>query len=295
MSNKKLNIHVRQARKTDGKTVFKFCEKTWDWGDYIEHVWDKWLKEKNGRVFVATIEGVPVGISHISIDKPSEAWLSGARTDPKWRRQGIASAITEKCLEYAKRRGVKVARLMTESFNLTAQSLLPKLGFQPIATFAETELENVTVEKNSNTRWAMQDEIEAIWNYLSTSETYRKAAGLYTVMFHYFSLDKQDLENFVEQQNVLMHCDKKGKVDGVVLISDAPKREWNENLIQTCYADGAHSTMLDIVGFLKTYCHQNGIKRILGLIPNQKQIVKAFIKQGFAKPKSINIIYEKKL
>jgi hypothetical protein len=76
----KAKISVRKARNSDREAVFKFCEKTWSWGDFIPKVWDKWLKEKNSRVFVATINGVPVGISHLSIDKPHEVWLSGEQT-----------------------------------------------------------------------------------------------------------------------------------------------------------------------------------------------------------------------
>jgi len=68
----KRRIFVRKARSSDRETVFRFCEKTWSWGDYIPKVWDKWLKQRNGGVFVATINGMPVGISHLSVDKPDE-------------------------------------------------------------------------------------------------------------------------------------------------------------------------------------------------------------------------------
>ena len=122
--NVKPKIYVRKARGSDREAVFKFCMKTWSWGDYIPKVWDKWLKEKNGRAFVATIDEASVGISHLSIDKPHEVWLSGARTDPNYRRMGVATAITKKCLEYAKHKGAKVARLTTESDNIAAQTVI---------------------------------------------------------------------------------------------------------------------------------------------------------------------------
>ncbi|MGQ9506871.1 MAG: hypothetical protein ACUVTB_03300 [Candidatus Bathycorpusculaceae bacterium] len=83
---KKAKISVRKARDSDHKAVFKFCEKTWNWGDYIPKVWDKWLTKKNSMIFVSTINDIPVGITHLSIDKPYEVWLSGIRTDPKYRR-----------------------------------------------------------------------------------------------------------------------------------------------------------------------------------------------------------------
>jgi len=131
----KLQIHVREACDADREAVFEFCRHTWSWGDYIPHVWDKWLREENGKVFVATVDGVPVGIQHITIDKPNEAWLSGSRTAPNYRRMGVATAITMKCLEYAKSMGVKVARLVTESDNKAAIAAVQKMGFKPVAEF----------------------------------------------------------------------------------------------------------------------------------------------------------------
>ena len=207
----KPRIHVRKAHPTDREAVFKFCEKTWSWGDYIPKVWDKWLKEKNGRLLVATINRVPVGISHLSMDKPHEVWLGGARTDPNYRRMGVAIAITKKCLEYAKRKGAKVARLVTESDNIAAQTVAQKLGFKPIAEFVEMTTEKITEENSKNSKWAEKTETEALWDYLQTSETYRKAAGLYTTLFHWFSLKKHDLKRFVEQRKAILQ-DRKSVV-----------------------------------------------------------------------------------
>lgn len=291
----KPKIYVRKARSSDREAVFKFCEKTWSWGDYIPKVWDKWLKEKNGRVFVATINGVPVGISHLSIDKPHEVWLSAARTNPNYRRIGVATAITKKCLEHAKRKGAKIARLVTESDNIAAQTVLQKLGFKPIAEFVEMVTENVTEEKSKNSKWAEENQTEAIWNYLQTSETYRKAAGLYTVLYHWFSLEKEDLKRFVEEQKVIVHENEKGKVNGLTLIEDATAREWRENTMQTCYIDGDYDTVFDMVKFLKSHCYALGVKKIYGFTCNHKPVTTALEKLDFKQPDSIEIVYERKI
>ena len=297
MENRKLDskIHVRKARPSDRDAVFKFCMKTWSWGDYIPKVWDKWLKEKNGRAFVATIDEVPVGISHLSIDKPHEVWLSGARTDPNYRRMGIATAITKKCLEYAKRKAAKVARLVTESDNIAAQTVAQKLGFKPIAEFVEMTTENITEENSKNSRWAEETDTNAIWGYLQTSETYRKAAGLYTVIFHWFSLKKEDLKRFIEQRKTILHLSETSKIDGIMLIDNITAQEWHENTIQTCYIDGNHTAVLDMIKFLKSHCHALDIKKIYGFTCNHKPITTALEKLGFEQPDSIEIIYEKKI
>jgi len=297
MENRKLDskIYVRKARPSDRETVFKFCEKTWSWGDYIPKVWDKWLKEKNGRVFVATIDRVPVGISHLSIDKPHEVWLGGARTDPNYRRIGVATAITKKCLEYAKQKAAKVARLVTESDNIAAQTVAQKLGFKPISEFTEMTTEKIKEENSKNSKWAEKTDTNAIRDYLQTSETYRKAAGLYTVIFHWFSLEKEDLKRFIEQRKAILHLSAKGEIDGLTLIDDATAREWHENTMQTCMIDGNYNATFDMIKFFKSHCHALGVKKIYGFTCNHKPITTALEKLGFEQPDSIEIIYEKKI
>jgi N-acetylglutamate synthase-like GNAT family acetyltransferase len=269
--------------------------KTWSWGDYIAEVWDKWLKEKNGRVFIATIDGVPVGITHLNIDKPHEVWLGGARTDPNYRKIGVATAITKKCLDYAKRKGAKVARLTTASDNIAAQAVIKRLGFKPTAEFVEMTTEKIARETGKNSKWAEKTEADIAWNYLQTSESYRKAAGLYTTLFHWFSLEKQDLRRFIQQRKAILHLNETSKIDGIMLIDDITAQEWRENTIQTCYIDGDYNEAFDMIKFLKSHCHALGVQKIYGFTCNHKPITTALEKLGFEQPDSMEIVYEKKI
>jgi len=294
-SKSKPKIHVRKARASDREAVFKFCKKTWSWGDYIPKVWDKWLKEKSGKVFIATIDQIPVGITHLSLDKPYEIWLSGARTDPNYRRIGVATAITKKCLDYAKQKGVKVARLTTESDNIAAQAAIKKLGFKPTAEFAEMTIEKIAKENSENSKWAEKTDTNAIWNYLETSEIYRKAAGLYTVLFHWFSLEKEDIKRFIDQRKAIVHLSETSRIDGLVLFDDVTAQEWHENTIQTCYIDGDPTAVLDMLRLLKSHCHALSIKKIYGFTCNHKPIITALEKLGFEQQETSEIVYEKKI
>jgi ribosomal protein S18 acetylase RimI-like enzyme len=288
-------IRVRKARVSDREAVFRFCRRTWTWGDYVPKVWNRWLKDKNGQLFTATIDGVPVGISYVSMDKPREAWLRGARTDPKYRRMGIATAITKKCLEYAKLRGAKIARLATESDNVAAQALLKKLGLKPIAEFFDADKENIAGKSSKNSGWAETVETDSIWSFLRSSELYRKAAELYTIIFQYFSLEKCDLKRFIEQRKAIVHRNDGQGVDGLVLVDDAVAREWREKVIQTCYVDGDVEVVIDMMKFLMCHCETVGIRRIRVFAPNDKQTTAAFEKLGFKVSDSLDIIYAKKI
>ena len=290
----KMQIHVREACEADKEAVFEFCRHTWSWGDYIPDVWDRWLKEENGKVYVATINDVPIGIQHITIDKPGEAWLSGARTAPKYRRMGVATAITMKCLEYAKSKGVKVVRLVTESDNVAALAAVQKMGFKPAAEFIEMTAENVLIGNGGSkaSSWANKSQLDIVWRYLQSSEIYRQAAGLYTALYHWYSLDKHDLEHFIEQRKAIINTNKDKTIHGLILVDDAVSSEWRENSIQTCYIDGEPAAISDMTKFLLAYCQTKGIRKIYGFACNHPSITKTLKKLKFEKPA---IIFEKQI
>jgi hypothetical protein len=209
---------------------------------------------------------------------------------------GVATAITKKCLDYAKRKGAKVVRLTTESDNIVAQAVIKKLGFKPVAEFVEMKTENVAEEGNStNSKWAEETEADVAWDYLQASESYRKAAGLYTTLFHWFSLEKTDLKRFIEQRKAILHLNARGVIDGLTLIDDATAREWHENTMQTCMINGDYNASLDMIRFLKNHCHALHVKKIYAFTCNHKPITTALEKLGFEQPDSIEIVYEKKI
>src|SRR5436309_1149329 len=99
------HIEVRAATEEDREAVLAFCAATWEWGDYIEHVWERWLNDPDGKLFVATADGQPVGISHMQMLTPTDAWMEGLRVDSNYRQQGIAKALSDACTAEAMERG----------------------------------------------------------------------------------------------------------------------------------------------------------------------------------------------
>ena len=119
-----VQTEVRAARPEDKDIVLAFCTHTWDWGDYIERVWDECLVDSHGELFVAVTDGRPTGVAHLRMINATDAWLEGLRVDPTYRQQGIAKALNMAMLEGALRRGATNARLVTESTNAGAIHLM---------------------------------------------------------------------------------------------------------------------------------------------------------------------------
>ena len=291
----KQKIIVRKARSSDNDAVFKFCEKTWDWGDYVPRVWNRWLEEKDGRILVATINNVPVGISHVKVLKPGEAWLEAARTDPNYRRKGVATAITKECFKFALQKDVKLVRLATNSDNTAALRALRKLGFKLVSEFVKMTCKKMEADKSEKTKWAKVRDEKEIWEFLRKSKCYAKTAGSFTILYVWASLQKEDLKKFLAERKAII-CKDQNAVSGLMLIDDGVSREWSENSVQTCYVDGTQEAVLDMIRFLKEHCRESGIKRIYGFTCDHKPITSAFDIMGFERDTLTCIyLFEKRL
>ncbi len=132
------SLYVRAARAEDKEAVLAFCQQTFSWGDYIPHVWDRWLADTSGQLLVGVLNEQPVSVMHVAIHG-TMAWLEGMRVHPDFRRQGIARLTEAEGRAWARARGCRVARLATSIKNLAAQALLHRSGYQRIAQFNEWE------------------------------------------------------------------------------------------------------------------------------------------------------------
>jgi hypothetical protein len=59
-------------------------------------------------------------------------WLSMARTDPDWRRRGVALFLQDQIAGYAKRRRITTLRLLTSSKNRASINACKKGGFRQV-------------------------------------------------------------------------------------------------------------------------------------------------------------------
>ncbi len=285
---------VKEAKPSDKAAVLRFCQNTFAWGDYIPNVWDSWLADSDGKIFVATFEGIPVGMCHVEVVKAGEAWLEAARVAVEFRRKGAASLLNDACLEWAMKRGAKVARLVTDSNNFTAQKALPKSEFEQVSDWALMEFDGCELDACKNVRFAERSDVDAIWKFLVSSECFAKSAGLFTIVFRWMSLDHARLRRFIGRRMAIVHEQSKG-IDGLVLFDDTVKYAWQENSVQTCYVDGDFEAVLNMGRFLKSHLYNDGVAKIHGVMCNYASLTLAFSMLGFMAHHSTELVYEKKL
>lgn len=130
-------VSVRPARIDDKDAILSFCVNTFSWGDYIAEVWDAWLADDRGRIFVGVVKHQPVGMMHVAFLDDGAAWMEGMRVHPDYRRLGLASAIDAAGRAYARDCGHKLARLATSVDNFAAQKTLEAEGYRRTIQYGE--------------------------------------------------------------------------------------------------------------------------------------------------------------
>jgi len=290
----KREFAIREAKASDKDLVLRFSRNTFEWGDYIENVWDYWLTDPSGRLFVATFEDKPVGMSHVAIVKRGEAWVEGARVAPEFRRIGVASLLNDASLEWALGRGAKVVRAVTDSTNYVAQKALSKLGFRFVSEWVLMEFDGCQLEASEKTRLAEKFDLDAVWSYLRASEYFKNSGGLFTVVFRWKSLGKGDLRRFVNRRMAVV-CERDKALCGLILFDDTVKYAWQENSVQTCYVDGDFEAVLSMGRFLKGILYEAGVAKIYGVMQNNAPLASAFAELGFRKRRITELVYERRL
>lgn len=123
-------MDIRPARADDLEALIAFTTDTFDWGDYVPQLLPEWLSDEDGIVMVATgDDDVPVAMARAAFLTEVEVWSHAARVHPEHRGKGIAGALAEQLMAWARAKGGRVVRLLIEDDNLASITHITKVGF----------------------------------------------------------------------------------------------------------------------------------------------------------------------
>ncbi|WP_268541551.1 GNAT family N-acetyltransferase [Candidatus Nitrosotenuis cloacae] len=120
-------MKIRHVKNSDREQVLAFCQNTFSWGDYIQNVWDMWIRK--GMFIAAENKKTPVGICHATFSK-NQVWIEGLRVNPDFRRMRYASSLVLYTEEAAKMRRCRISRMLIAQENLRSLKLAKSLGYR---------------------------------------------------------------------------------------------------------------------------------------------------------------------
>jgi ribosomal protein S18 acetylase RimI-like enzyme len=289
------DFEVRPARPEDREAVLAFCQQTWEWGDYIEYVWDEWLNNPNGTLFVVTKDGQPVAVANIRMLNKTEAWFEGMRVDPAFRQHGIGSALFDAQLAEARRRGATSARLITESTNTTAIRLLESTSMIRIGAYTIYRAEAATIPpKRSYTLerpvLATSADLDDIIDYLNTSNIFPAIGGLYYQGFTGYAITNDLLREKITAQHlyILRRWDR---LDGLVIAE--PRAGHQDKHLFIGYIDGTTESISMIAYALRHILPDLGLESITAHVPDLMMVRDAFVGAEYEWDGAIFYTYER--
>ena len=134
-----MEARVRPAKQSDKAPLMSFIKDVWGGHDYIPSVWDHWMRNKQGKVFVVEAEGTPVGMNRVRFLEDGSAWFEGARVHPAFRGRGFATLLGNNSMRFARARGARVYRLTSGSRNRAAHRQIRRMKFKEVARFSVYE------------------------------------------------------------------------------------------------------------------------------------------------------------
>jgi GNAT superfamily N-acetyltransferase len=239
-------MKIRPAKKSDKEQILSFCVDTFDWGDYIDKVWDIWFSSKNGRLLVVEDKDKSIAMSHVVLcGKSRLAWLQGVRVRPDHRRSSIATQLLDAMLAYAGRYGARQASAIVSVENVPSQRMLEKNGFSVVSKWVYYSTEDKPGPQKTVARLAACADVEKIWKYLQKSKIYQLSAGTYVKEWHWYPLDKDALCRLIKEKCVAVT----GSIDGVAVINS--KGYWNRpTVLQIVYLDSrSKKSLRDLLAF----------------------------------------------
>ncbi len=191
---------VRPARPSDKAPLMSFIKDVWGGHDYIPKVWDDWLNDKRGKMFVVEVDGVPVGMNRVRFLEDGSAWFEGVRVHPSFRGKGLASMLGENSMKFAKEKGVRIFRLTSGSHNKVAHRQIGRIRFGEVARFSVYEPRiGSKLRPTKDAQKVTMDQFPEAARLIEGSKEFRLGTGVFWHDFTAASLSPRVVRGLVEE------------------------------------------------------------------------------------------------
>ena len=275
---------IREARAEDRAAVLAFCAQTWEWGDYIEAVWDKWLGDANGTLLVAVIDDQPVGLIHVLMLSATEAWLEGMRVDPAYRQRGLAHQLSMEAVTEALQRGATVVRVLTSSTNEVSLHIIGQGFFRQIGVIAPYSASPLTSIPSHNSspdqpRLAVPSDLDDIIDYINVSNIFPATGGLYYSGFVGQRISDLLLSQKIQAGEIYL-LRRWERLDGLAMVETRQMAEMQKDddrsYLFIGYIDGTTESISLLAYSLRSEITRRNLVKVLAHIPDLIMVRDAF-------------------
>jgi RimJ/RimL family protein N-acetyltransferase len=273
-------LRLRDARAGDTEPVVEFCSRTWpEYGDYIPRVWDRWLRDRRGRLIVAELDGTPVGLAKVTDFGHGEIWLEGLRVDPRQRRRGIADAMHTEVLTTVRRLRPRTVRFCTGAPNKGSRRIGEKYGFDVIARFRYywRKSRKGTVRGDV----VAPSDRDRIYDYIVGSRFLKLSSGQIAEGWIFRKLSRRLLARYIKERRVIV-LRRAGSLAGVAIY---PYEE-NDESTTLGFVDGDPAAVKVLARNCIYLARKQGLKFCSAAVPT-RGFARLIEQAGFSRGESV--------
>ena len=123
-------ISIRENIVSDEEYINEICKGVFNSKDYLPKIWKNWIKDKNGKFFVAVWEKKPIGTYHLYFEY-KQVWMEALRVKKEFRKKGIGGILLEDAINRAQK--YQNIKLLTDSNNKAALKLFDEYNFSSLS------------------------------------------------------------------------------------------------------------------------------------------------------------------
>jgi GNAT superfamily N-acetyltransferase len=281
-----LTILVRKALPSDKESLMSFIKDIWGGHDYIPQVWDDWLEDQSGRMFVVEVDGVPVGMNRVRFLGDGTAWFEGARVHPKFRGKRLASMLGENSMRVAQDRGITTFRLTSGSNNRAAHRHVARMRFRERSRVSIYEPPSKRIFKpQEGVEQVEASGLAASTRMITESKEFKLGSGMYWDNLSAIGLTKETLLKLVDDGSVWTS----GGAIGVSRLGGEGSERWR----QVCFLGGDAEGAGRIVKHVFSFERGGKDLRRFVFLPHGSKLITALRKDGFRRDFSM-VLFERR-
>ena len=278
-----MNFRIRPARAEDKGPLMSFIKDVWGGHDYIPEVWDDWLGDPTGKMFVVEVGGVPVGMNHLKFLEDGSAWFEGVRVHPDYRGRGLASMLGENSMKIARDKGVDIFRLTSGSHNKIAHRQIARINFAEVARFSAYEPRGKVKPKPTNDAIKMTaKEFSQVMSQIEQTKEYKLGRGVFWHNWTATTMSPKVVRKLLAEGAVW----RNGKAVAVVREGGEGNQRWEE----LCFIGGPEGAARKLMNSL--FGRNAGVTDRLVFLPQKSPLIHKLRAEGFVRGFSM-ILFER--
>lgn len=288
----------RKVSQSDRDRVLEISSKIWDGEDFIEQVFDEWVRDTEGEFTLGEKDGNIVGFAKYTRLNDQEIWLEGIRVDEKYANQGFGKAITQYYLSRAKSEGAEVVRLSIHLDSRESIKIVEGLGFKKDGYFTMgwklMDKAQTAIQTSNNVINIMST--ATAWDLITRGNAYYMSNGYIGFGWSFLKATYELVDKLVKEKRVYGML-REGKMSSVMILTEDSHEDGG---LSIGFIDGDMAPMRELVQFAEQQALKLGMKYCEIMAPMDERLINVLELCGYQflseKYREVNVfVYSRKL